>query len=104
MRNAAALSLMQGRMLAGRRHQARRGDLLNPPPMGYGRGPDGDDQLDPDAQAQRVVRLLFDIFEPQGRRQGVLRSLGAHALRVPMRPHSGRTRGHLEWRRPPRMT
>ena len=104
MRNEAALSMMTGRLLAGRRHQARRGDLLHHPPLGYVRGPDGDAQLDPDEQAQRVVRLLFDVFEPQGSLHGWLRSLVAHAMRVPMRPHAGRNRGPLEWRRPTRMT
>ena len=58
------------------RHKARRGDLLNHPPMGYVRGPDGDYQLDPDEQAQRVVRLIFDVFEQQGSLHGLLRSLG----------------------------
>ncbi len=113
MMSEAALSLMKGRMLEGMRHQARRGALLNPPPLGDVRGPDGDSHLDPDEQAQRVIRLIFETFEERlifetfeehGSLQGVLRSLVAHALRLPMRPHSGLNRGHLAWRRPPRMT
>ncbi len=104
MMSEAALSLMKGRMLEGMRHQARRGALLNPPPLGDVRGPDGDSHLDPDEQAQRVIRLIFETFEEHGSLQGVLRSLVAHALRLPMRPHSGLHRGHLAWRRPPRMT
>ncbi len=56
MMSEAALSLMKGRMLEGMRHQARRGALLNPPPLGDVRGPDGDSHLDPDEQAQRVIR------------------------------------------------
>jgi hypothetical protein len=43
--------------------------------MGYVRGPDGDYQLDPDEQAQRVVRLIFDVFEPPGSGHGLLRDL-----------------------------
>ena len=62
MMNEAALYIMQGRLLEGRRHKAQRGDLLNEPPLGYVRGPDGDYQLDPDEQAQRVVRLICDVF------------------------------------------
>jgi DNA invertase Pin-like site-specific DNA recombinase len=104
MMNEAELSIMKGRMLEGLRHKARRGDLLHHPPLGYVRGPDGDYQLDPDEQAQRVVRLLLDVFAQQGSLQGVLRYLLAHDIRLPIRPHSGLNRGHLAWRRPTRMT
>jgi DNA invertase Pin-like site-specific DNA recombinase len=104
MMNEAELYLMKNRLLEGMRHKARRGDLLNRPPMGYVRGPDGDYQLDPDEQAQRVVRLIFDVFEQQGSLHGLLRYLVAHDIRLPIRPHFGPNRGHLEWRRPSRMT
>jgi DNA invertase Pin-like site-specific DNA recombinase len=104
MMSDAALSLMKGRMLAGMRHKARRGELLHHPPMGDVRGPDGDYQLDPDEQAQRVVRLIFDVFEQQGSLPGWLRSLVAHDMRMPMRPHAGLNRGQLVWRRPTRLT
>jgi hypothetical protein len=100
----AARSLMKGRMLEGRRTKARRGARLNHPPMGSVRGPDGDAQLDPDEQAQRVIRLIFATFEEHGSLHGVLRSLVAHAMRVPIRPHAGPNRGQLVWRRPTRMT
>jgi len=104
MMSEAALSLMKGRMLEGMRHQARRGALLNPPPLGDVRGPDGDSHLDPDEQAQRVIRLIFETFEAHGSLHGVLRSLVAHDMRMPIRPHAGLNRGQLVWRRPTRMT
>lgn len=104
MMNEAELYLMKGRLLEGMRHKARRGELLNHPPMGYVRGPDGDYQLDPDEQARRVVRLIFDVFEQQGSLHGLLRYLVAHDIRLPIRPHFGLNRGQLEWRRPNRMT
>ena len=53
MMNEAERSMLKGRMHEGRRNKAQRGDLLHHPPMGYVRGADGDDHLDPDAQAQR---------------------------------------------------
>ena len=71
MMNAAELSSMQGRLLEGRRPKAQRGDLVNEPPLGDVRGPDGDDQLDPDEQAQRVVRLICDVCEQHGSLHGV---------------------------------
>jgi len=103
-RSEAALSLRQGRRWEGMRTKARRGALRHPPPMGSVRSPAGDDPLDPDAQAQRVVRLICDVFEPQGTLHGVLRSLVAQDMRVPMRPHAGLNRGPLAGRRPTRMT
>jgi DNA invertase Pin-like site-specific DNA recombinase len=104
MMNEAELYILKGRMHEGRRNKAQRGDLLNHPPMGYVRGADGDYHLDPDEQAQRVVRLLFDVFEQQGSLHGLLRYLVAHDIRVPIRPHSGVNRGQLEWHRANRMT
>src|SRR2546427_11731333 len=103
MMSEAELYLMKGRMLEGMRHKARRGELLNHPPMGDVRGPDGDYHLDPDEQAQRVVRFIFDVFEQQGSLHGLLRYLVAHDIRLPIRPHSGLNRGHLEWRRATRL-
>ncbi len=104
MMSAAALSLMQGRRLEGMRPKARRGARLHHPPLGSVRGPDGDEQLDPDEQAQRVSRLIFATFEEHGSLHGLLRSLVAHDMRVPIRPHTGPHRGQRVWRRPTRMT
>jgi DNA invertase Pin-like site-specific DNA recombinase len=104
MMNEAELYIMKGRMNEGRRHKAKRGELLNHPPMGYVRGADGDYHLDPDEQAQRVVRLIFDVFEQQGSLHGLLRYLVAHDICLPIRPHQGINRGQLEWHRANRMT
>ncbi len=104
MMNEAELYILKGRMNEGRRNKAKRGELLNHPPLGYVRGADGDYHLDPDEQAQRVVRLIFDVFEHQGSLHGLLRYLVAHDIRLPIRPQRGANRGQLEWRRPSRMT
>jgi len=104
MMNEAELYILKGRMHEGRRNKAKRGELLNHPPRGYVRGPDGDYQLEPDEQARRVVRLIFDAFEQQGSLHGLLRYLVAHDIRLPIRPHRGANRGGLEWHRPNRMT
>ena len=60
--------------------------------------------LDPDEQAQQVVRLVFDQFERQGSSHGLLRYLVHHGIRLPVRPHFGPDRGELEWHRPNRET
>src|SRR5262249_12479469 len=60
--------------------------------------------LDPDEQAQSVMRLVFDQFDRQGSLHGLLRYLVRHGIRLPVRPHFGPNRGQLEWRRPNRET
>lgn len=104
MMNEAEIYILKGRMNEGLRNKAKRGELLNHPPMGYVRGTDGDYHLDPDEQAQRVVRLIFDVFEQQGSLHGLLRYLVAHDICLPIRPHQGINRGQLEWHCPNRMT
>jgi hypothetical protein len=53
---------------------------------------------------QAVVHLLFDEFDRQATRQGLLRYLVHHHIRIPVRPHGGANRGQLEWHRPNRAT
>lgn len=100
----AELHILRGRLHEGRRNKARRGELFNHAPIGYVRRPSGELALDPDEQVQAVVRLLFDQFDRQRSIHGLLRYLVKHGIRLPVRPHSGANRGHLEWRRPNRET
>jgi DNA invertase Pin-like site-specific DNA recombinase len=99
----AELHFLRGRMNEGRLNKARRGELFNHAPIGYVRVPDGL-ALDPDEQAQAVVRLLFDQFDRQGSLHGLLRYLVHQGIRLPVRPLSGPNRGRLEWHRPNRET
>jgi DNA invertase Pin-like site-specific DNA recombinase len=100
----AELHFLQARMNEGRLNKARRGELFNHAPIGYVRVAGAGLALDPDEQARDVVRLIFDQFERQGSLHGLLRYLVHHSIRLPVRPHSGPTRGQLEWRRPNRET
>lgn len=100
----AELHILRGRLNEGRLNKARRGELFNHAPIGYVRPPSGEMALDPDEQAQSVVRLIFDQFDRQRSLHGLLRYLVAHQIRIPVRPHSGANRGQLEWRRPNRET
>ncbi len=100
----AELHFLRARMHEGRLNKARRGELFNHPPIGYGREPGRGLALDPDEQAQEVVRLVFDQFDRQGSLHGLLRYLVHHAIRLPVRPHFGPNRGKLEWHRPNRET
>jgi DNA invertase Pin-like site-specific DNA recombinase len=100
----AELHLLKGRMYQGKLNKARRGELFGVPPIGYVKLPTGDFAIDPDAQVQAVVRLLFDQFDRQGTLHGLLRYLVHHGICIPVRPHGGPNRGQLEWRRPNRET
>ena len=100
----AELHFLRLRMHEGRLNKARRGELFNHASIGYVHEPSGGLALDPDEQAQQVVRLVFDQFDRQGSLHGLLRYLVHHSLRLPVRPHYGPNRGKLEWRRPNRET
>jgi DNA invertase Pin-like site-specific DNA recombinase len=100
----AELHIIKARMLEGRRAKARRGDLAKRLPMGYARRLSGEVILDPDEQAQGVIRLVFDLFERLRTVGAVLRYLNEHDIEMPVRRHDGPTRGDLEWHRPNRAT
>jgi len=100
----AELHFLRVRMHEGRLNKARRGELFNHASAGYVREPGGGLALDPDEQAQQVVRLVFDQFDRQASLHGLLRYLVHHGIRLPIRPHSGPNRGKLEWHRPNRET
>jgi DNA invertase Pin-like site-specific DNA recombinase len=100
----AELHFLRMRMHEGRLNKARRGELFNHASIGYVRQPGRGLALDPDEQAQQVVRLVFDQFDRQGSLHGLLRYLVHHGIRLPVRPHYGPDRGKLEWHRPNRET
>src|SRR6516165_9832302 len=85
----AELHLLRNRMHDGLLNKARKGEVYSHPPIGYVKGPTGGFALDPDEQAQAVVRLLFEQFERQGTVCGLLRYLVQHGIRLPVRPHAG---------------
>jgi hypothetical protein len=98
------LFLIRQRMLSGKLAKAERGELAIPLPIGYVRRPSGEAVLDPDEQAQHVVRLVFSTFRRLGTLNGVLRYLVEQEVQLPVRVHSGPAKGELEWRRPTRET
>ena len=106
----AELHFLRLRMHEGRLNKARRGELFNHASIGYVREPSGGLALDPDEQAQQVVRLVFDQFDRQGSLHGLLRYLVHHSLRLPVRPHYGPTAVYPgvahspAWRNQPRMS
>jgi len=100
----AELYLIRQRMLSGKLAKAERGELAIPLPIGYVRRPSGEVTLDPDEQAQHVVRLVFGAFARLGTLNGVLRYLAGQEIQLPVRVHAGPLKGEIEWRRPSRET
>jgi DNA invertase Pin-like site-specific DNA recombinase len=100
----AELYLIRQRMLSGKLAKAERGELAIPLPIGYARRPSGEVILDPDEQARHVVRLVFSTFSKAGTLNGVLRYLVDNQVQLPVRVHSGASKGEIEWRRPSRET
>ena len=98
------LHQLQQRMQAGRLNRCRRGEWLGQPPPGYVVGADGKLQLDPDEQAQQVVRTVLERFAALGSISGLARDLRERGIELPWRPISGPDRGALRWRRPHRET
>ena len=89
----AELYLIRQRMLSGKLAKAERGELAVPLPIGYVRRPSGEVVLDPDEQAQHVVRLVFSAFRRLGTLNGVLRYLVGQEVQLPVRVHSGPVEG-----------
>jgi DNA invertase Pin-like site-specific DNA recombinase/DNA-binding transcriptional MerR regulator len=105
----AELHILKTRMHQGMWNKAERGEVLNHPPIGYlrsvkARDGAGDYVIDPDAQVQEVVRMVFDQFERLGSINGLLRWMVNHDIKMPVRPHFGSDRGELAWRKPNRVT
>lgn len=100
----AELHILKGRLQQGVWNKAQRGELLIHAPLGYVRTLAGDFVLDPDEQAQAVVRLVFEQFTRRGSLSGLLKWLVQNDVKLPIRPHCGASRGELEWHRPNRAT
>src|SRR3954466_8774017 len=80
MMNEAELHILRQRMNQGKLNKTRRGELVVRVPIGYFKSPTGEVTLDPDEQAQGVIRLIFDEFDRRGTVHGVLRSLIADGI------------------------
>ncbi len=87
--NEAELHILKQRMYQGKLNKARRGELVVGTPIGYVKSPTGEVTFDPDEQAQDVIRRIFDEFDRRGTVHGVLRSLIADGVRLPVRLQSG---------------
>jgi DNA invertase Pin-like site-specific DNA recombinase len=99
----AELHILHGRLEAGRKNKARRGEYFAQAPTGYVRTKNGM-AMDSDEQARHVIQLIFQKFDELGSVNAVLRLLKREALLIGVRPAQGTNSGPLEWRVPTRST
>lgn len=93
----AELHILKARLQGGMRNKARRGELQLPLPIGLSYDAAGTVVLDPDAQIQQTVRLLFETFREVRSASATVRRFTREALKFPHRVHSGPGKGDLLW-------
>jgi len=94
----AELHQIHLRLHQGERAKAARGELSMPLPAGLIRGPDDCTMLNPDAEVQERIRLVFAKFSELGTAQAVARYLSDANLTMPLRPVRGPAPQELVWR------
>ncbi len=94
----AELHVLRARLRGGILNKARRGELPCPLPVGFVRDVAGRVVLDPNAQVQQAVRLLFETFRRTGSASATVRAFRSQGLCFPHRlRHPGREE-ELLWR------
>jgi DNA invertase Pin-like site-specific DNA recombinase len=91
----AELHVLRARLLGGQLNKARRGELWMRPPIGFVADRTGRLALDPDAQIQATVRLLFETFRRTGSAQKVVRHFAQEQILWPRRPYTGGRAGQV---------
>ena len=92
----AELHILKGRMRQGMLNKVKRGEVFLGVPIGYLKVSQDEIVIDPDQQAQDVVRLVFDQFDRLGTIRKVSCYLQEKGIKIGVRP-PGTTQ--LEWRK-----
>lgn len=95
----AELHVLRARLLGGTLNKARRGELWIRPPIGLVYDRAQALTLEPDAQIQGAVRLLFATFRRTGSAEQVVRHFAREGLRWPRRLTTGPRAGEVVWGR-----
>jgi len=93
----AELFVLRARLEGGKLNKARRGELKLQLPVGLVY--DGEDrvQLDPDRQVHETIGHVFESFRRIGSAVGVVQHFKRTGLSLPIRIHTGPSRGELAW-------
>jgi len=93
----AELHFLKARMRGGMINKARRGELEMRPPMGLVYRDDGVLILDPDAEVQAAMRLVFETFDRTGSAMQTAKLFHEQGIRFPRRIRKGVNKGELHW-------
>jgi DNA invertase Pin-like site-specific DNA recombinase len=93
----AELHLLKGRLRGGVLSKARRGELIQPLPVGLVHTSAGKVALDPDAGVQQAIRHLFTTFTATGSAFATVKAFTTQGLRFPRRVGAGQRKGELVW-------
>jgi DNA invertase Pin-like site-specific DNA recombinase len=93
----AELHVLRSRLRGGILSRARRGELKQMLPVGFVHDAADRAVLDPDAQVQAAVRLLFATFQRTGSCLAVAKAFQEQQLLFPRRVRSGPKKGQLVW-------
>jgi DNA invertase Pin-like site-specific DNA recombinase len=91
------LHVLKSRLRGGVLSKARRGELIQPLPVGMVYTSTGKIVLDPDTGVQQAVRHLFTTFTATGSAFATVKAFAAEELRFPRRLRSGERKGDLVW-------
>lgn len=97
MMSEAELHVLRARLLGGQLNKAKRGELWMRPPIGYVYDEAQHLMLDPDAQIQSTVRVLFETFRRTGSAYQVVQRFAADGIRWPRRISQGPQAGEVVW-------
>ena len=93
----AELHFLKARMRGGLLNKARRGELEMRPPVGLVYREDDVLILDPDAEIQAAMRLVFETFERTGSAMQTVKLFHEQGLRFPRCIRKGLNKGELHW-------
>jgi DNA invertase Pin-like site-specific DNA recombinase len=93
----AELHLLKARLRGGVLSKARRGELVQPLPVGLVYDHAERVVLDPDISVQQAIRHLFTTFAATGSAFATVKSFADAGLRFPRRIRTGPNKGELTW-------
>lgn len=93
----AELHMLRARLRGGILSRARRGELKQMLPIGFVYDAEDRVMLNPDAQVQAAVRLLFATFQRTGSCLAVAKAFHEQQVLFPRRIRSGPKKGQLHW-------
>ncbi len=93
----AELHVLQARLKGGILNKASRAALKVPLPVGFLYAENQTVMLDPDAQIQHAIRLLFTTFKRTGSAWATVKYFRTQGLVFPRRVRSGPHTGELHW-------